>query len=83
MRTGTRIAFLQLVETLVRAGVGLLLGFIGFFAILTAFWQLAYVGFRFFSGSGVVFSVSLGIGGLLLWFAGKILNGLTRRGRSA
>ena len=83
MRTGTRIAFLQLVETLVRAGVGLLLGCIGFFVILTAFYLLANADFIFLSGSGVVFSVSLAIGGLLLWFASKLLNGLIRRGPSA
>ena len=83
MRTGTQVTFLQLVGTLVRAVVGLKLGFIGFIAVLTAFWQVADVNFIFLSGAGVVFVVILAVGGLLLWFAGKLLNSLTKQKQTA
>ena len=83
MRTGTQIALLHLVETLVRALVGLLLGGIGCIVVLSAVYQVGSVNFRFLSGSGVVCIVTLVVGGALLWFAGRLLNGLTRRAPSA
>lgn len=83
MRATVWVAFLQLAETLVRSVVGLLLGFLGFLAVLSAFFQMGNVHFRFFSGSGVVLIASVTVGGLLLWFAGKILNTLGKPGHSA
>jgi hypothetical protein len=68
---------------MVRAVVGLMLGFIGFISVLTASWQVAYVNFIFLSGARVVFVVSLAVGDLLLWFAGKLLNNLTRSAPTA
>jgi len=82
MRTSTQVALLQLVETLVRAIAGLILGFIGFIAVLTAFYQLANVNFNLLSGLGASFALSLALVGLLLWFAGKLLKSLIRRGQS-
>ena len=83
MKANVWVAFWQFAETLVRAVVGLLLGFVGLVVALNGFYQLANINASFFGGTAVVFVVSLAVGGLLLWFAGKLLNSLVRRGRSA
>ncbi|MBV9469438.1 MAG: hypothetical protein JO316_08870 [Abitibacteriaceae bacterium] len=83
MRANVWVMFLQLAETMVRGVLGLLLGLLGCMAILSGCYQLLGTSFHFFSGMGVFVIVSLAVGGLLLWFASRLLNSLVRRGQSA
>ncbi len=79
MKTETSVALLQLVQTLVRAAVGLLLGLIGTFAVLAGLYQLPNTNFSLFSGYGLLLVAGLVVGALMLRFSFKLLGALSVR----